>query len=132
MVFMFTQTVVYAAEGYHRTLDALAHDVTMRRNHSPVQTFHVQDFQGDAERFFVYWPESRRLISLPIAHSKFNEDWDDPSLVARFTDLENGVVNSLDEVGSSTYLETVDFVEDAIRLCLDGEAYVVSLSHKSH
>ena len=101
-------------------LKILVQDDQVRRSESCVQSFLIAD---DADGLYVYWPENRMLIVFP----RFDENdpaWEEPLLIARMIDLEKDVVANEESIGSSTYLETLDFVKSRVRACYLGERFL--------
>lgn len=117
---------------FARGLRKLAEDTELRRNESPLQNFFVfDDLPSDgAPRRIVYWPESRRLLRMPV-YQENDESYGELILLADLIDLEADLVQSSEEIGSSTYLELESEVMNAASKCLGGKRVTIALP-RSH
>ena len=100
-------------------LKAIAHNPKLRTNQSPVQTFFVNECKSTIYKWYAYWPEQRVLLMVkePVDTLKWAEEL---LLVSDWVNLETDLVNTEDEIGSSTYLETEDFIAQKIACSLRG------------
>jgi len=105
--------------------ESIAKDEKLRRNDAPVQSFYTHKPADSKEQVLTYWPEARFLlrtgnteVAEPAARNLLG--------ATKFIDLENGVVATHDEIGSSTFLEAAPDVIADIRKCLGGQRVVVA------
>ena len=123
------ETVAQQPNNFLQGLRILAEDGVLRRNDSPIQTFHIgSEFALSEERhFFIYWPEARRLFRFPVTAST-SEFWLRPTLMGdQRIDLEADVVRSIEDFPGSTYLQSTEWTKEKIEDCLNGETVVITI-----
>jgi hypothetical protein len=116
-----------AATPLQQGLQAFARDPEMRRNSSPMQSFYIAQCGDAIYRWRVYWPEARYLLL--IAASKDQDALREHLLLLTKTiDLEHDLVNSVEEVAGSTYMETEADIKQKLQCPLKGKRFLVPIS----
>lgn len=124
LVLLGAVSIASAGDSYplDERLSDIANDSVIRRNSSPIQTFHIARFEHSSFRWRVYWPEARLLLWVPEGSSEATI-----ALISEFFDLETGVVNTQKEIGTSTYLVDGDWARGQIEAAIDGRILRVAV-----
>lgn len=105
-------------------LKAIANNPKLRTNKSPVQTFFINECKSAVHKWYVYWPEERALLMVaePVDTLKWAEEL---LMVSDWVNLETHLVNTAEEIGSSTYLETEDVIAQKIACAVRGHSIYI-------
>ena len=123
---MLCPSTTLAQESLDEGLRGLVNIAGLRRNSSPVQTFHIGVVEGGDHRWVVYWPEARRLFWIPEAADV--SFFSNLKVGSDMWDVETGLANTQEQIGDRTHIRTEAWALEQIEIAMTGRTLVVNIS----